>query len=323
MRLSAIGALAVLAGNAADAATLPQDRPVLSIGFENDQFGTTATDRYYTHGTRVALRHGSAVRPFWRPALAWVPLLPKDARVSHESGLIQLISTPGTIRGREVRPGDRPYAGLLAGTMVITGTAPDGRRSDQISLTVGVIGPASLAAEAQTIVHRVQDAVEPRGWRFQLGTEPAINLAWRRSWRFAAPGAAITPHVGAAVGNVYDYAAAGVTLQLGAGLADQSVAALEPFVAGVGALPAGRRPVINLLAGVEGRAVARNLFLDGNTFTAGRGVDKNLLVGDAIAGVSLRWRGVRLSARHVWRSKEFALQRGIQRFGGVTLDVRL
>lgn len=323
MRTSALAALATLAGSAADAATLPQDRPVLSIGFENDELGTAPTDRYYTHGTRLALRHGSDVRPFWHGALAWVPLLPRSGRMTHESGLIQLISTPRRINGREVPSGDRPYAGLLAGTMAITGAAPDGRRTDQISLTVGVIGPASLAEEAQTIAHRVAEVGEPRGWRFQLGTEPIINLAWRRSWRFAAPGMAVAPHVGAAVGNLYDHAAAGLTLQLGAGPADQPAAMLEPFVGGIGAVPSGRWPVINLLAGVEGRLVARNLFLDGNSFTAGRGVDKEPLVGDAIAGVALRWRGVRLSLRHVWRSREFALQRGIQRFGGVTLDVRL
>ncbi len=318
-----LATLAIGGASAGSAAAAPEDRPVLSAGIENDLFGVTGTDRYYTHGTRFAFRHGTDSAPFWRGALDWAPLLPRGARMSYETGLLQLIFTPSSIRGREVRPGDRPYAGMLAGTIAIDGTALDGRRSDQISLTVGLIGPASLAEQAQKLVHRVQQGIEPRGWQTQLGTEPAVNLGWRRRWAYAAPGMAVSPHIGAALGNVHTHAAAGVTLAIGAGLANQRPAELEPFSPGLAALPASPRPVLNLLAGVEGRVVARNLFLAGNSFTDGRGVDTKPLVGDAFAGASLRWRGLRLSFRHVWRSKEFVGQRGIQRFGGFTLDLRV
>jgi lipid A 3-O-deacylase len=316
------GLIVALLISAAAQATAAE-RPVLSLGFENDQFGQPATDRYYTQGARLALRHGSGDRPFWHGALAWVPLLADGSSISHESGLVQLISTPSTILANEVRRGDRPYAGLLAATIAITGTAPSGRRSDQISLTLGIIGPGSLADPAQTLTHRLIGAREPLGWRTQLGTEPAINLAWRRSWRFAGPGMALVPHIGAALGNVHDHAAAGATLHLGARPADHAAAALDPFVPGIAALQAGDRPRLGLLVGVEGRAVARNLFLDGNSFTAGRGVRKHALVGDVMAGGALSWGGVRLSLRHVWRSREFAGQRGIQRFGALTLDIGL
>lgn len=319
----AIALMMLTVAGAARAEMAAPDRPVFSAGIENDAYGQPSTDRFFTHGTRFALRHGSSDTPFWHDALAWVPLLPADAKLSHETGLMQLIFTPSVINGLEVAPGDRPYAGLLAGTMAVTATAPDGRRQDQISLTLGIIGPASLAGPTQKLVHRVRDLQKPLGWATQLGTEPAVNLAWRRSWRFAAPMASFSPHVGAAIGNLYDYAAVGATVQLGAGLDEQRGAALEPFSGGIAALPKTNRLLVNINFGVEGRAVARNLFLDGNSFTNGRGVDKQTLVGDAFAGVSMRWQGLRLSLRHVWRSKEYHGQPGIQRFAAITLDVRL
>lgn len=316
----AVLAMTILAP--AVAKTAVADRPVLSLAAENDLWGAAPTDRYYTNGLRAALRHGSQSRPFWHGALAWVPLLPRDGQDSHDTGLMQLMFTPSTTSRLVPSPGDRPYAGLLAGSIGLARTAPDGRRHDQLSLVLGVIGPASLAGDTQIGWHRIINSPRPQGWATQLGTEPAINLAWRRSWRFALPMASITPHVGAAIGNVYDHAAGGLTLQLGAANASPA-AGLEPLAGSVAALPKDRKLKLSLHLGVEGRAVARNLFLDGNSFTAGRGVQKKTLVGDAFVGGAVSWQGLRVSVRHVWRSREFAGQPDIQRFGAITLDVRL
>ncbi|MEI6419393.1 MAG: lipid A deacylase LpxR family protein [Sphingomonadales bacterium] len=298
------------------------DRPVLSLTAENDLWGSTPTDRYYTNGLHAAVRHGSQSRPFWHGALAWLPLLPREGQDSHETGLMQLMFTPSTTSQPVPRFGDRPYAGILAGTFSLARTTPDGRQRDQLSLLLGVIGPASLAADTQIEWHRIINSPRPMGWATQLGTEPAVNLAWRRSWRMGVPMASVTPHVGAAIGNVYDYAAGGLTVQLGAGQ-DVRSAALEPFGGGIATLPKENKLVLGINLGVEGRAVARNLFLDGNSFTNGRGVQKKTLVGDAFVGASVRWQGVRVSVRHVWRSREFAGQPDIQRFGAITVDMRL
>jgi hypothetical protein len=76
-----------------------------------------------------------------------------------------------------------------------------------------------------------------------------------------------------------------------------------------------------LFAGVEGRAVARNIFLDGNTFKDSRSVDKEPLVGDLQWGVTLTWQGARLSYTHVWRTREFTTQDGGDQFGSISLSM--
>lgn len=66
------------------------------------------------------------------------------------------------------------------------------------------------------------------------------------------------------------------------------------------ALRASRRFV-----GIDGRAVARNIFLDINTFRDSRSVDKDPLVGDLQFGIAVTWKNVRPGCTHVLRTREF------------------
>jgi hypothetical protein len=77
-----------------------------------------------------------------------------------------------------------------------------------------------------------------------------------------------------------------------------------------------------LFAGIEGRAVARNIFLDGNTFRGSRSVDKKHLVGDLQIGFVLDWSGLRLGYTHVLRTREFQTQESEDNFGSFSLSVK-
>jgi hypothetical protein len=77
-----------------------------------------------------------------------------------------------------------------------------------------------------------------------------------------------------------------------------------------------------VFGGVEGRAVARDISLDGNTWRDSRSVDREVLVGDASAGVALIFEGARLTATYTIRSKEFETQREASQFGSVSIAFR-
>jgi hypothetical protein len=77
-----------------------------------------------------------------------------------------------------------------------------------------------------------------------------------------------------------------------------------------------------LFAGIEGRAVARNIFLDGNTFRDSRSVDKKHLVGDLQVGFVLEWTDMRLSYTHVLRTREFQTQGSEDNFGSFRLSFK-
>jgi hypothetical protein len=309
-------------------AAASEDRPVLALALDNDRFSYQPTDRYYTHGTRIALRGSPGSRPFWGGlGLDRMPIFAPGAALVPETGLTQLMFVPFRINRLRPAPGDRPYAGITALTMGYTAIAPradaGAQRIDQLTLTLGIIGPAALSGEAQRLVHRIGGFTKPLGWGSQLGTEPAVNLAWRRGWRFGGRLYDLTPHAGAALGNVHIHAEAGATLRIGAGLGDLLPGAIDPVQSGVPGLPRSRRLTLHLVAGIDGRVVARNLFIDGNSFTDGRGAVRETLVGEARAGLVARWRGAQISYLHNWRSREFTGQRGIHRYGSLVVAVRL
>ena len=78
-----------------------------------------------------------------------------------------------------------------------------------------------------------------------------------------------------------------------------------------------------LFGGVQGRAVAQNIFLDGNTFQNSASVDKKVLVADFTVGASVFYMDwAKLDFTFTERTKEFKTQQSMDRFGAASLSVR-
>ena len=58
-------------------------------------------------------------------------------------------------------------------------------------------------------------------------------------------------------------------------------------------------------AGVSGRAIARDIFLDGNTYRDSQSIDRNYLVADFHVGLHCELSWARLSVLRVLRTPEF------------------
>ena len=65
--------------------------------------------------------------------------------------------------------------------------------------------------------------------------------------------------------------------------------------------------------------MARNLFLDGNTFRHSHEVDRKPLVADLNLGLAFAWKKARLTFSRVFRSREFDGQNGADDYGSITL----
>ena len=303
------------------------DRGTLGLTFENDSFADT--DRHYTSGATLSWfsRAGAAPAGLAR-VLTSTPLLTAggDARVSVRLG--HNMFTPEAITTDRFLGDDRPYAGWFYGTAgLLTDT---GGRLDHLELTVGMLGPSAMGEEVQTKVHVWSDSRLPEGWEHQLANEPGAALTWRRLWRLPPGtgstgwGAEALPHVGGSVGNVYTNATAGVSLRLGRDLAaDYGPQGVRPVMSGAGFFKPTRAVGGYAFAGVEGSAVARNIFLDGNTFQESHSVDKHNLLGAAEVGLTLTVLGTRLSYTHVLRTPEFRGQQGVDDWGSVSISASL
>ena len=299
----------------------------LSVVLENDVF--YGMDRHYTNGLMLSWVPGrDAPTPEWLMMLArLMPWFPEQGEIRHGYAFGQSMFTPRDITIANPPLRDRPYAGWLYGTIELG--VQSGRQRDQFGMTFGMVGPASLAGQTQKFVHRVLPGNEPQGWDTQLGNEPGIVATYQRSWRGVATSALsgapldFTPHIGAALGNVFTYGNAGVTMRYGKRLPnDYGPPRVQPGLAGFGDFSPVSGFGWYMFAGIEGRAVARNIFLDGNTFRDSRGVDKKHLVGDLQFGIVLDWPDMRLSYTHVLRTREFQTQECEDNFGSFSLSVK-
>jgi hypothetical protein len=299
----------------------------LSVVLENDAF--SGTDQHYTGGLQVLWVPDDAPPPAWALRFArLLPWFPAAGEVRPGYALGYAMFTANDISLVEPPPEDPPYAGWLHGSIGMN--AWSGSRADQLTLTLGVVGPAAHAEQVQEFIHKIVDASEPRGWDTQLENEPGIVLTYQRSWRGEAietPSGRkldLTPHVGGALGNVYTYANAGLTLRYGRGLPrDDGPLRVQPGAPGSGLYPARDDFGWYVFAGVDGRAVARNIFLDGNTFRDSRSVDKKPFVADLQVGVALSWRKARLAYAQVLRTREYDHQPDPEDFGALTLSLPL
>jgi lipid A 3-O-deacylase len=81
---------------------------------------------------------------------------------------------------------------------------------------------------------------------------------------------------------------------------------------------AGAKLGWDLFLGTQARAVAWNIFLDGNTLQNSRSVAKEPVVDDLFIGLELFSRaGLRIALSLVARTPEFQQQKGLDNFGSI------
>jgi hypothetical protein len=309
--------------SAAIAADTNTEHGAFSILFENDLF--YKSDRDYTSGEAFAYTTAADETPgaFVDIARA-MPFLfgPGEARASYELG--QDIFTPIATEVPNPPLTQRPYGGWLwLGLGLLTKSA---QGLNQLQLQLGVTGPASLAGNAQIFVHSIIGQPKPLGWHYQLRDEPTVQFTYDAAYKLIPPrsflGAVfdLEPHIGAAAGNVYDYVNAGAMARVGVNLPDDfGPQRLEPALPGSNFFEATGGFSAYVFAGLDARAIARNLFLDGNTFEDSRHVEKEPFVGDLSLGAAVAIDGMRLSFTHVFRTREYKTQLQSDQFGSINL----
>lgn len=296
---------------------------------ENDLYAPDNRDRHYTNGLRFGWMSADDDVPRWARSLADdLPLL--DPAAPHRIGwtLAQAMFTPQDKAASTPILNDRPYAAWLYGGMKLQSESL--RRLDTIELDLGVVGPAALGKQAQNDWHQLIGASAANGWSHQIKNEPGIDLLFERLWRLpltehaedGALGVDVVPNAVGSLGNIYTYGSAGFQIRFGNALrADFGPPRISPSVPGSDSF----HPVDGfgwyVFAGTEGRAVLRNITLDGNTFARSQSVRKRPLVGDLQGGFALLYNNVRLAYTLTARSKEFYGQHSLDYFGSIELSV--
>lgn len=336
--LAACGILACLFSPAARGADGEIADGTIGLYFENDLFA--GTDRYYTSGTKISWSSADlanlADSPHASPFLPLFGLMPfidnKDYQKNLVFALGQNIYTPDNTEAFGPVPNDRPYSGWLYVGLGVVWKDADVRNS--LVLDIGVVGSWSYAQEAQRLVHDMRDLDHPNGWDNQLHNELGFMLVYERKWRWPHKSRRsgfdweILPHAGAAVGNVQTYANLGAELRFGLNLPDDfgtgSISTASTTSTPVDGAMSADRAWFDLgmyaFARVDGRAVARNVFLDGNTFGSSASVGHKLFVADVSVGVAMNIKNTKIAYAFVYRTEEYDAQQEGQVFGTLSIN---
>ncbi len=330
-----VGAMVSLAVFGAD--RLPSESSTFTVIFENDLFG--GNDNQYTNGLQIGwlspdLHHYAEERrlPRWLiPIVSRMPFI-NVPDSQHNVGFIlgQQIYTPEDISTPALIENDRPYAGWLYGGLAFISKTE--RSLDTLEMQLGVVGPASLAEQAQELVHDLRDIPKAQGWDNQLDNEPGVALVYShkhrllRSASVSGWGYDFIVHGGGVVGNVYTYVNAGGEFRCGWNVpGDYGTSIIgpggdtnAPTSVNDPRLTSREKFGVYVFTSVTGRAVLRDIFLDGNTFANSHSVDKKPLVGDFVAGLSVAAGSWKFSYAQAWRSLEFDGQDRIHNFGSIT-----
>lgn len=316
--------------------TRARSAPVFSLYFENDYFG--GTDRHYTNGVKFSWLSADLAtwgQEGWRRS--FVEMLPfvnrEGAQKNFGLGLGQNMYVPQDTDAFVPDPADRPYAGWTY--LELNFVSKTARVMDTLSFQIGMVGPHSYADTTQRHVHEWINDSRPNGWEHQLEDELGVNIIFERNWRLYARafsnslGIDFIPHLGLSLGNVQTHLNTGGTVRLGINLpSDFGVKLIRP--GGTVSAPIDdfdprvspdRSWSFYLFATADGRAVARDIVLDGNTREDSPSVDKEPLVADLSYGFGLIAGKWQLTFAQSYRTREFEAQKEeFNEFGSVTIS---
>ena len=330
-------ALALIAGRppGADAQWLDLQGPVRTIIEENDLL--VKTDRHYTQGTKVSSLYADDTLPGWLASLAkHIPRIGMgDGQGPNKHGyeLGQSIFTPADLKTKQILKTDRPYAGWLYTGMILQrrGMLEEWPVLESFQIDVGIIGPHSLAEDAQIGVHEFRGFDIPRGWRHQLHDEPGLALKYQRSWLFSPSSEGprwvdLIPQAGLSLGNVETSFRVGTLFRLGVNLPhDFGISTISSLATTEGGWSEGQstgRYGFYVFGAAESWTVLYTVFLDGNTFRRSPSVEKRPFVAEVKYGAVLVLNRFELALTYVFRTPQFVGQTRDDAYGSIMLKVK-
>jgi len=327
---------ALAADRCPETSTMQAYPPVVSLRIDNDLFANQ--DEGYTSGVMLSM-----VSPNLRDYVD-DPCLPAPARwlntylarlqpegfdqqnmVVH---VAQGIFTPGDPERTDLIEDDRPYAGALLVSFGYNARKDNRLRTTQ--LTVGVVGPASLAESTQGLIHDLTGSREFQGWEHQLHDEPVLNLVHEQSLRSPVVPVAgslefdAISHWGGAFGNLLTQVNGGFELRLGQRLPDDFGSSPVRPAGNNTAPPVDSRRTRGWawhgFLAADVRHVLRDITQDGNTFRNSHSVDKEPWVAEAAIGVAVTRGRSKLAFARYFRTREFEGQDRFPAYGSFTIS---
>ncbi len=305
------------------------------FSFENDAIVIfDPSDEGYTNGFLFSWGENnfndfsSLALPDWiRYITAWTYINQGDKKnYSVTYGIAQLMYTPDELEESALIEDDRPYAGTLLWGSKIRSYGHN--RANSLGLTVGLVGPASLAEQSQTLMHQLIGATEPKGWDNQINNELVFRIEGEHIERFYVHSFSdslsfdSSAYSKLGVGNLRSEVGTGLTLRFG-NMLDQSYAMISPnssnSITGLNASVTDKFDW-QIFTTVYASYLFNDITLTGNTFSDSHSVElehEQFMISIGTAIIYNNW-GVTFSVHH--SNDQFVGQKSASKYGSLTLS---
>ncbi len=224
--------------------------------------------------------------------------------------------TPKDLNESKLLVDDRPYAGY----MYLQGALHQVKNNSLISLTtqVGIIGSSSKMESVQKFIHDLIGSPYPKGWQNQIKDEFILQLNFSRKEYYKLEDiygydAVLLPEYGFELGNASTRVYASTLFRWGKNVPKDFGAFL------IDNTSTSKIPLHNknkehkkwryyLNFSLRADAIAKNIFLDGNSFKKSHSVEKNNFILDGGYGFSIAYKRFSFDYLRRHTSKEFKTQ---------------
>ncbi len=280
------------------------DWELKNISFVTENDADFRTDRDYTYGSELSILYKTEEAHYISFGIAHQMFTPKD----FDKENVDLSK-------------ERPYAGYIffdSGFHTVTNGI-----LDSLNIQVGFVGPSTKMDRVQKIIHSLIGSPDPKGWDEQIGDELILQLDFERRWyvktqKLFGLQSALIPYCGINLGNASTLAAGGFVYTFGWNL-PRDFGSRRIDYRGYNNIPLTETKtskesfVFELW--LESDAVARNIFLDGNTFKESVHVKKRNFLLKGGFGLGYRYDRWRFNYLRTYSTKEFVTQSYYHSYG--------
>jgi lipid A 3-O-deacylase len=300
---------------------------------ENDtrRIGGPGSDNAYSSGLKLSYISAEDKIPGWAEEALERSVTLRDALKGSQSNfglsLGHQMYTPNNTQRYDLIEDDRPYAAWLY--VGFSAHFQSSAQSHSLELDVGVIGPEAMGKPVQNNFHDLIGTERAEGWQNQLSTEPTLQLSYQQRLKFVEikiddqKYVDVIPFFGGGLGNVSVDAHVGGMVRIGNLLQDDFGPARPSMTNGDNFVtPIANQPMktsFYLFASAQGYAIARNIFLDGNSFRPSHHVTKYPFVLETEFGAVGHLKNWSASWRFVSRSPEFEQKSVVNSFASISI----
>lgn len=241
-------------------------------------------------------------------------------------GISQSMYTPDELEESALIEDDRPYAGTLLWHSKIRSYANN--RANSLGLFLGVAGPASLAEQSQTIIHKMIGATTPEGWDNQINNELVFRIEGEHIERFYdytfsddfSFDASSYSEIG--VGNLRSDIGTGLSMRIG-NMLNQTYESINPVSSSIMSgmsVNDNDKFYWQVFSSAYASYLFNDISLNGNTFSNSHSVDiihEQLTVSIGTAFLYNHWGFVFSVHRG---NKQFEGQKNVSKYGSLTIS---